>query len=93
MKLIAKLFLIVFIAFLATPTIVSVIKKSTDTSYFYSSSEEELVHKEVKAELKLEPTYALILFQTTTSSLIHSENLSKHDNIASTIFIPPPEQV
>ena len=56
-------------------------------------SEEEQVHKEVKAELKLEAAYNLTAFTTTTSSLIHSENLSKHDNIASTIFIPPPEQV
>ena len=93
MKLAAKLLLILFITFLSTPTIVSLIEKKTNTSYFYSLSEEEQIHKEVKAELKLEPAYTLITFPSTTSSLIHSENLSKHDNIASTIFIPPPEQV
>lgn len=93
MKLIAKLFLFVFITFLSTPTIISLIEKSTDTSYFYSTSEEEQVHKEVKAELKLELAYTLALFSSNTSSLIQSENLSKHDNIAATIFIPPPEQV
>jgi len=92
MKLAVNLLLIVFVTFLSTPTIVSVIKKSTDTSYFYSMSEEELTHKEVKAEFKFE-TLTLVFFSPQTSNLILSENLSKHDNIASTIFIPPPEQV
>jgi hypothetical protein len=54
MKLAVNILLIVFVTFLSTPTIVSVIKKSTDTSYFYSMSEEELTHKEVKAEFKFE---------------------------------------
>ncbi|WP_309641355.1 hypothetical protein [Flavobacterium sp.] len=93
MKFIAKLLLILFITFLSTPTIVSLIEKKTDTSCFYSTSEEEQIHKEVKAELKLEPEYTLVTFPITTSSLILSENLSKHDHIASKIFIPPPEQV
>ena len=93
MKYIASIFLMVFIAFLSTPTIVSLIEKNTDTSYFYSTSEEEQFHKEVKAELPVETVYTLAVFQTPTSSLILSENLSKHDNIASAIFIPPPEQV
>lgn len=92
MKLLANLFLVVFITFLSTPTIVSLIEKKTDTSYFYSMSEEEQVHKEIKAELK-QIDYTVTFFQVSKSSLILSENLSKHDNIASTIFIPPPEQV
>ncbi len=93
MKLIAKLFLFVFITFLSTPTIISVIEKSTDTSYFFSMSEEEQVHKGLKADLKLELSYTVAIFSSSTSSLIRSENLSKHDHIASSIFIPPPEQV
>jgi hypothetical protein len=93
MKLAVNILLIVFITFLSTPTIVSVIKKSTDTSYFYSMSEEELTHhKEVKAELKFE-TLTIAYFPEKTSRVILTENLLKHDNIASTIFIPPPEQV
>lgn len=92
MKLAVNLLLIVFVTFLSTPTIVSVIKKSTDTSFFYSMSEEELTHKEVKAELKFE-TLTLAYFPEKTSRVILSENLLKHDNIASTIFIPPPEQL
>ena len=81
-----------FLLFLSTPTIVSVIEKSTDTSIFYSMTEEELTHKELPAELKnhhlnFDFTYG------STSGLILFENLSKHDNVSSTIFIPPPELV
>jgi hypothetical protein len=93
MKLAAKLLLILFITFLSTPTIVSLIEKRTDTSCFYNTSEEELTHKQVKAEFKLEPTLTFISFPTQTSRLILSENLSKHDNIAASIFIPPPDLV
>lgn len=93
MNLAAKLFLILFITFLSTPTIVSLIEKSTDTSYFYSTSEEEQVHKVIKADIHLELDYNFHVFPKLTSSLILSENLSKHDNIAAAIFIPPPEQV
>jgi hypothetical protein len=93
MKFVVKLLLIVFITFLSTPTIVSVIKKSTDTSYFYGMSEEELTHKEIKAEFKFEPAWNFNFIESKASGPILSENLSKHDNIASSIFIPPPEQV
>lgn len=93
MKWIAQLFLIVFVAFLATPTIVSLIEKSTDTSYFYSTAEEEQPHKEVKADLNYDLSYHFIVFPEGKSSLILSENLSRHDYIAASIFIPPPEQV
>lgn len=93
MKFAVKIVLFLFIGFLATPTIVSVIKKSCDTSYFYSMSEEELAHKEVKAEYKFETNFEFINLSRFTSSLILSENNLKHDKIAATIFIPPPEQV
>lgn len=93
MKFAVKLLLIVFITFLSTPTIVSLIEKSTDTSYFYSFSEEEHSHKEIKAEFKFDFTYEVIQSFEISSSLIHSENLSKHDNIASAIFIPPPDRI
>lgn len=94
MKIMAQLLLFVFITFLATPTIISVIKKSADTSLFYSFSEEEKSHKEVKAifnfDIACDP---VVLVSNLNSKLILSENLSKHDKIASKIFIPPPEQV
>ncbi|AWI27305.1 hypothetical protein [Flavobacterium pallidum] len=84
--------IIIFLTFLATPTIVSLIKKSSDTSVFFNMSEEELVHKEVKelkAELKIFH-YDFFNFEKHTSGLIISENQSRHDNVTPSIFSPPP---
>jgi len=93
MKIAVKLLLIVFLTFLMTPTIVCVLEKSTDVSAFYSLSEEELAHKEIKAAFYFETSHEIINLARLTSSLILSENLSKHDKIASTILIPPPERL
>lgn len=92
MKWAVKLVLIMFITFLATPTIVSLIKHNCDTSVFYSMSEEEQVHKElkeIKAEIKF-TTVDLFKICKFTSSLIISENQLRHDNISASIFSPPP---
>lgn len=93
MKLFASLLLVVFIAFLSTPTVVTLIKKSTDTSLFYSFAEEE-IHKqvkEVKAEVKQHFDYPFLDLKINKNTTIISENLSRHDNVASEIFSPPPE--
>jgi hypothetical protein len=92
MKFAVNIMIVVFLAFLATPTIVSLIKKDSDTSIFYSMSEEELIHKEVKelkAELKVYH-YDFFNFEKSTSGLIISENQSRHDNVTPSIFSPPP---
>jgi hypothetical protein len=91
MKIMAQLLLFVFMTFLFTPTIISVIEKSTDTSLFYSFAEEEKSHTEVKAVFNNDFATNPVIFSKINSSLIHSENLSKHDKCASKIFIPPPE--
>jgi hypothetical protein len=93
MKMISKIFLILFIAFLITPTIVTVIEKSADISIFYSMSEEEHSLKEIKTFFYLESPTEVIASSRLSSSAILSENLSKHDKITSSIFIPPPNEV
>ena len=93
MKLIARFILIVFITFLSTPTIVTLIEKNTDISLFYSFSEEE-VHKsynEIKAAVKESSDYHLLDSKINPNTIIVSENLSRHDNVADEIFSPPPE--
>lgn len=91
MKLIARLFLFLFIAFLSTPAIITVIEKSTDTTIFFSMSEEEHAKKEVKNLLYIVATTSTFeLEETIVKSLILSENLSKHDKISRQIFSPPP---
>lgn len=93
MKIIAHIFLFIFIAFLATPTIVSAIENSEDTSISYSFFEEEQSQKQIKGILNFDFSYDLLQLSTLNSSIIHFENLSKHDSITSTIFIPPPDLV
>jgi len=93
MKLIARFFLFLFIAFLSTPTIIKLIEKSTDTSIFYSMSEEEHAKKEVKNLVYFVPSVSTFeLKKTAVRSLILSENLSKHDNVSRSIFTPPPDR-
>ena len=60
MKIIAQILLYIFIAFLLTPTIVSAIDKSTDTSINYSFFEEEQSQKQIKAIFHFEMAYEII---------------------------------
>lgn len=95
MKLIAKFILFVFVTFLSTPTIVTLIEKNTDISMFYSFAEEENHKdiKEIKADLRLNFDYPFMETVEHQNSKIIFENLTRHDNIAEEIFIPPPELV
>ncbi len=94
MKLIARFILVVFVTFLMTPTVVTLIEKNTDISIFFSFAEEENHKdlKEIKADLKLFD-YPVIEIMRGPNSKIISENLTRHDNIAEEIFIPPPELI
>ena len=93
MKLVAQILLFVFITFLVTPTVISIIEKSADTSVFYSFSEEEKAHKEIKAIFDFDHPNTPLNLSQLNSSLIHSENLSRHDKITSKIFILPPDHI
>lgn len=95
MKFFARLVLTIFVIFLSTPTVVTLIKKSSDTSVVYSFSEEE-IHKEikeVKAEVKQHFDYPFLDLKINKNTAIISENLSRHDNVTSEIFSPPPELI
>ena len=92
MKSAVKIVLFLFIVFLATPTVVSLIERNSDTSIFYSMAEEEQPHKdikEVKAQLKF-TDYGIVSIPRQTNSLIISGNRLKHDNVSASIFSPPP---
>ena len=94
MRLMAGMILVIFVAFLSTPTVVTLIKKSANISMFYSFAEEE-IHKDLKEvkALKQHFDYPFTETKLHTDSKIVSENLSKHDNVAEEIFSPPPELV
>jgi hypothetical protein len=92
MKLISKILILIFVTFLLTPSIVSVIDKSSDTSFFYNMSEEEHPKKEVKNYIFNSFNYEILILSKLTSKIILSENLSKHETISAKIFIPPPDR-
>lgn len=93
MKFFAKVLLVVFVLFLSTPTLVTLIEKNTDTSMFYSFSEDEIQKelKQVKAEVKKHFDYPFLEIKIHKKTAIISENVSSHDKVASEIFSPPPE--
>ena len=93
MKITAHILLFVFISFLLTPTIVSLLADDNDTSILGKFSEEEKSHKEIKAVFISNVSFEVEPYLNYNSSLIFSENLSKQDKITSKIFIPPPNQV
>jgi hypothetical protein len=95
MKSVARILMILFITFLSTPTIVTLIEKNTDVSLFYNFAEEE-IHKdlkEIKEDLKQQFDYPFMDAKIKLNSKIISENLSHHDNVSEEIFSPPPEFV
>ena len=94
MKLIAPFFLILFVAFLSTPTIVKLIEKTTDKTVFFSVSEEEQVKKEVKSLFYFVATSTTFELETTTKrTVIPFQNFFEHNNVLRKIFLPPPDLV
>jgi uncharacterized membrane protein len=94
MKFTARILLFIFITFLSAPTIITLIKKGSDTSVNFSFSEEEHSHKELKAAVK--PAilqHELVIPVFAESKIILSGNIVKLDNISPSIFAPPPNLV
>ena len=93
MKIAVKIVIFVFFIFLSTPTIVSLIEKASDTSCFYSLTEEEISQKEIKSDFLVDTQYPVIRILLINKIKIHSFNNLRHDSISSKIFIPPPQQI
>jgi hypothetical protein len=91
MKIIAQILLFVFIAFLLTPTIVCVLEKSDEIGIVSDFSEDEKEIKDIKVIFYSEIVYQIIPVKESTSSLILSENLSKHDAVTSPLYTTPPD--
>jgi hypothetical protein len=99
MKFAVKIVLLMFLTFIVTPTIVSLIEEDIDTSMVYSMSEEEHHNhsckelKELKADLSSVDYFVFSKYTAKSSGLIISRHSLKYDNTASSIFSPPPEHV
>lgn len=88
--------LVFFISFLALPTVLSRVCSSVDISMAYTVAEEEENHSNTFSEIfndfTSEEHQILMFFFTLNTERITEKFLSKHDNVSSEIFSPPPEQ-
>lgn len=96
MKFCAILLGVIFISFLSTPTIVSLIEKNKDVSICFSSSEEESQNnnndlKEIKSNFNFNFDFNFSVSTVLYKQLIFSKNVSKIDNLSKRVFSPPPE--
>jgi len=92
MKIFASIVLLLFVFFLIAPTIAVCLEKDKDKTSLCgnsSSSSEEIKHdkKDYTFYSFLEISFLVL---KKGSGLIIFENLSKHDLISASIFIPPP---
>lgn len=97
MKLLVNIFLFIFITFLATPTLIGMVDKEADTSYFYTMCEEEENHSQFN-EIKTVPTtnYSVVHFsfgELAKLNVLMEHDLLSFDNLAHQIFSPPPNFV
>ncbi|MFL9837500.1 hypothetical protein ABS768_08330 [Flavobacterium sp. ST-75] len=94
MKFLVKIVIFLFLSFLATPTVISLLEDDTDISMVYSLNEEE-IHKEIK-EIKAGPELEFempLIIVEKKSKVINSKYLLRLDNAFGDIFSPPPERV
>ena len=67
--------------------------EKAQADYKAAQEKKNAINKEIKAIFNFEYANTPLQLSKFNSSLIHSENLSRHDKITSKIFIPPPDQV
>lgn len=94
MKIFAGFMMIFFMSFLSIPTLMVLIEKDAAVSLFYNLSPEEEIQKdlkEIKADISYQSVCPVLFVSPVSKSKIISENLSKHDNVAEEILLPPPE--
>lgn len=94
MKFLCILFSFLFVTFLSTPTIISMIDEEVDTSYFYTMCEEEENHvcfNEIKSIPSFDFDLTNFFFNLNSSSHFSIETNLSFTNLAHQIFSPPPE--
>ncbi len=92
-KILVPVALFFFVAFLAMPTVVSLIERNSDTSAFFTMSEEEQapsVETTLIADISMPVALPLQAVMPLLKTAIHPELRLKHDNVTPSIFVPPP---
>jgi len=96
MKWITKLILFLFILFLSTPTIVGFVDDNIDVSYFYNLAEEEENHvsfNEIKMVSSSSISFPSCLNKSKLNLNVSQSHFLSYDNLAHSIFSPPPNQI
>lgn len=97
MKIFVKIVLFFFVVFLFTPAIVEWVEKDKERTELTIDDTTPSSIEEIKLNLKFytfNPFIEISFFDLKKASgLIIFENLSKHDLICASIFIPPPNKV
>lgn len=98
MKIFASIVLLFFVLFLVAPTIVVCLEEDKDSiSLCEDCNSPSSSFEEIKHDIKyytFNPFLEMSFIDCKKSSgLIIFENLSKHDLICASIFIPPPNRV
>lgn len=94
MKAIVSIVVLLFITFLAAPTIVCILADDDTETCVVLSLDEEEIHKDIK-EIKVGMVYVYepaIIPIVSKSSKISTCNLLGHESVFGDIFLPPPER-
>ena len=94
MKFLSTVFLFLFLAFLATPTLIAMVDKKADTSCFYTMCEEEENHSPFNEIKTVQTTNYLVIHfsfgELAKLNVLIEHDLLSFDNLAHQIFSPPP---
>ena len=97
MKLLVNIFLFIFIIFFFSFTLIGMVDKEADTSYFYTMCEEEENHSPFNEIKTVQTTnYSVIHFsfgELAKLNVLMEHDLLSFDNLAHQIFSPPPNLI
>jgi hypothetical protein len=92
MKLAVGFLLVLFVIYLSTPSIASIIDSANDLTIDFGAIDED--ESDIfKITLKSLPFVCFSRETTTYSEKIYCRNILKYSFLSDSIFIPPPEQV
>ena len=92
MKLAVGFLLVLFITYLSTPSILSLIESTNDVTVYCTSIDDDQSDI-LKINLKSVPFLIFSAVDSKSCSEIYFRSILKHSSLSDSIFIPPPEQV
>ncbi|QYJ68121.1 hypothetical protein [Flavobacterium litorale] len=93
MKALVGIVIILFLSFLAAPTVISLLDDGNDVSITYSLNEEEVDNELQEIEADLNTFMFCFLPPIKELDKITINELQKHKNVFGAIFYTPPELI